>query len=423
MQQRISPLLDEVAFKIGTLRAARNRFSDRLAPEFSIFDYLRTDEMGLSRCIASLLDPKGKHGQGYVFLEAFLECIGSAAAWAKNAGGCLVVPEKQANGQRRIDIYLEFPNGAIGIENKPWAGDQDCQLTDYACYLKKSAGAKRWLLLFLCDRDPSENSMTRDEREKLSGGGQFVRCNYSEIIEWLEICACKSKALNVRVFIEELAKFIRVNINGELDMSEEKEACNIILKSKDSLSSAFEIYKAIDGVKKNLMNKFRDDLESELKSLGFHLVWDKNLENKWQSNVGFGVKFRQEQNLYLRFEFEYSGLNGLFWGIRRESDSIKNDPDIWSPIRGLMANLFSAGRESEWWPWYSTNTKDGLDVDVKDWWKGELPWAMILDDSNDRLIKKVSRLACRVHDTFAEKVTLLSAGVSLNTLDVSDERH
>ena len=414
MQQQLSPLLDEVAFKIGTLREARNRFSDRLAPEFSIFDYLRTDEMGLSRCIASLLDPTGKHGQGNVFLEAFLECIGSAAAWAKNAGSCLVVPEKQANGQRRIDIYLEFPNGAIGIENKPWAGDQDCQLTDYACYLKKSAGTKKWLLLFLCDRDPSENSITRDEQEKLSGGGQFVRCNYSEIIEWLEVCACRSKALNVRVFIEELGKFIRVNIKGELDMSEEKETCNIILKSKESLCSAFEIYKAIDGVKKNLLKKFRDDLEFELKSVGFHLVWDKNLENNWKSCVGFGVKFRQQQNLYLRFEFEYSGLSGLFWGIRRESGSIKNDPDIWNPIRDLMANLFNTSRQSEWWPWYSTNTRDGFDVDIKDWWKGELPWAMIMDYGDDRLVKKVSKLACRVNEAFAENVTLLSAGIQMN---------
>lgn len=412
--QQLSPLLDEVAFKIGTLREARNRFSDRLAPEFSIFDYLRTDEMGLSGCIASLLDPTGKHGQGNVFLEAFLECIGSAATWAKNAGSCLVVPEKLANGQRRIDIYLEFPNGAIGIENKPWAGDQDRQLTDYACYLKKAAGTKNWLLLFLCDRDPSERSMTRREQDKLSGDGQFVRCNYSEIIDWLEVCACKSKALNVRVFIEELAKFIRVNIKGELDMSEEKEICSTILKSKESLGSAFEIYKAIDGVKKDLMKRFRGDLEYELKSHGYHLVWDNNLESGWKNYLGFGVKFRQEQNLYLRFEFQNSGLNGLLWGICRENESIKNDPDLWSSIRGLMANQFSTGIQSDWWPWYSKNTKEGFDVDIKDWWKGELPWTMILDNGDDRLAKRVSKLARRVHSAFDGNFPLLSADSSGN---------
>jgi PD-(D/E)XK nuclease superfamily len=139
----------EVRFKIGTLREARNRFADQLAPEFRIFDYLRTDEMGLSRCIASLFDPKGKHGQGSFFLDAFLKILSDKSGWEANAKDFLKVElEKQANGQRRIDIYLEFKNGIIGIENKPWASDQDTQLTDYATYLEKTAGNKDWLLVF-----------------------------------------------------------------------------------------------------------------------------------------------------------------------------------------------------------------------------------------------------------------------------------
>lgn len=75
MQDQVNYLLNEVTFTTATLKEARNRFSDRLAPEFSIFDYLRTDEMGLSRCMASLPDPNGTHGQKGVFLELFLKKI------------------------------------------------------------------------------------------------------------------------------------------------------------------------------------------------------------------------------------------------------------------------------------------------------------------------------------------------------------
>lgn len=414
MQQQIRLLLNEVAFKIGTLREARDRFSDRLAPEFSIFDYLRTDEMGISGCIASLLDPVGTHGQGNIFLEAFLECIGLAAVWAKNSSSCMVIPEKQANGQRRIDIYLKFPNGAIGIENKPWAGDQDGQLTDYARYLKNDSGGKEWLLLFICDRDASESSMTRDEQSSLSEVGQFVRCNYSEIIEWLEVCASKTKALNVRIFIEEFAKFIKVKIKGELDMSEEQDTCNSILKSKDSLGSAFEIYKAIDRVKRDLLKRFRDDLDRELKLIGFHLVWDPKLDTKWSSKIKFGVKFSPDQNLYLKFEFEYSELTGLFWGIGRESEAVQQELAIWGAIRNCMANKFSMGAMGEWWPWYSTNIKEAFDVDIKDWQKTELPWTLILDEGEDRLTKRVVRLASRVHDAFAGNVHLLTVETAIN---------
>lgn len=55
MTQQIEELLNDVGFRLATLKEARSRFSDQLAPEFRIFDYLRTDEMGLSTCIASLL--------------------------------------------------------------------------------------------------------------------------------------------------------------------------------------------------------------------------------------------------------------------------------------------------------------------------------------------------------------------------------
>jgi hypothetical protein len=99
MTHQTEKLLNDVGFRLAALREARNRFSDQLAPEFRIFDYLRTDEMGLSRCIASLLDPKDKHGQGGIFLEAFLKILGDAADWAIDAEDCEVSIEKQANGQ------------------------------------------------------------------------------------------------------------------------------------------------------------------------------------------------------------------------------------------------------------------------------------------------------------------------------------
>lgn len=154
MQEQIDLLLKEVIFKTATLKEARERFADRLAPDFSIFDYLRTDEMGLSRCIASLLDSKGKHGQKEIFLESFLEKIN----WSGDTKIHSVSLEKQANGQRRIDIYLQFQNGdIIGIENKPWAGLQKNQLSDYASFIDREAGDKKWSLIYLSNNEPSDD--------------------------------------------------------------------------------------------------------------------------------------------------------------------------------------------------------------------------------------------------------------------------
>jgi hypothetical protein len=394
MTQQIEKLLNDVGFRLATLREARNRFSDQLAPEFRIFDYLRTDEMGLSRCIASLLDPKGKHGQGSVFLDAFMKNIG--IDWVTNAKDCQVTLEKQANGQRRIDIFLEFPNGIVGIENKPWTVCQDKQLIDYAEYLEKYSGRKNWLLIFLSNRDPEEKSLTPTKRAELEDDQRFIQLSYNEIIDWLEVCACKSRAPVVRVFIEELAKFIRTNINGEVEMSDEKEINSAVLKSSETLGSAFQIVKAMDSIKKDLLNKFHNDLEKGLKDQNLLLVdWTVDRGKK---PTGFDVQFGdKEQSLNLRFDFETLSLDKFTWGIWKKNGEYKN-PDVWEKINSLLNTEFYSGKSSPpWWPWYSECPNADFDGEMRNWSISEKPWIMI---NNGELASKIVELAVKVRDAF-----------------------
>lgn len=405
MQQGIIALLDDVAFKIGTMTEARKRFAAELAPNFNLFEYLRADELGLSACLASLLDPKGKHGQGPVFLDAFLGTVAKKATWAKSSETCRVRIEVEANG--RLDIYLEFVEGVIGIENKPWAGDQSGQLSRYADHLKnvRRTNDENWLLLFFCDREPSKQSVTPAIHEPC-----FDWCKYAEIVSWLNLCAGNAKALPVRIFIEELAKFIRIKVSGELEMSDAKETCDSILRSKSSFGAAMQISRAIDSAKKKLLEKFRTDLAAQLELHNFYLVWDKDLENSWKSSCGFGIKFSLEQHLNLRFEFAHPQLNGFFWGIKKDSDSISKDPDLWGRINELMLKKFGVGKKSDYFPWYSTWQNDYFDNGIENWSSSALPWSMLMDDGENSLAKHISEWACSVRDVFGEDVALLSAG-------------
>jgi hypothetical protein len=420
VQDQIRTLLNDVSFKVGTLKKANELFSDRLAPNFNIFDYLRTDEMGLSRCIASLLNPTGTHGQGSLFLEDFLNRIDKDPLVNKldnhwtgtSTDGCQVSLEKQANGQRRIDIYLRFKNGEIiGIENKPWAWDQENQLKDYAEFIKKEANGKNWLLIYLSNNDPSnsEYSIDKKHREALEESGRFIWLDYEGLIEWLEFCSQKSKALVVRVFIEELAKFIRMEINGELDMSEELEVKNIILKSNESIQSAFRISNVIKAAKEDLLMKFRNDLKEKLNANGFELVWDDSMPKGWKSYAGFGVKFNKEQNLYLRFEFNSAGLHDLYWGIARKNESIHKDAETWNKINSEMSNQFGPAGQTEWWPWWSWIDKNQeFGLEFRHWDKNEMPWIAI---NKNELAEKITNLAIDVHDAFKENQNLLTDGV------------
>lgn len=402
MSQHIEELLNEVGFKIATLREAKNRFADQLAPEFRIFDYLRTDEMGLSRCIAGLLDPKGKHGQGSLFLKEFLKTIlGEGLYWETKANDLVnIVLEKQANGQKRIDIYLEFQNSIIGIENKPWAGCQDNQLSDYADFLHSSAGANNWLLVFLSNRDPENRSITAERRKLLENDGRYIQLNYAELVGWLEICAFKAKASVVRVFIEELAKFIRSYINGEIEMSDAKEIKSAVLKSPEALDSAFQVYKAMDDVKKELLENLRHNLVIGLEKEGLKLTdWEFN---GWRCNSGFNVQFgKEEQNLYLRFEFESTGLNTFFWGIGRKEAYSNNI--VKKQVNDLMNSEFYMMKIGQRFSWYSYCPNQFFESDLKDWSISAKPWLMIKEES---LAPKIIEVAIRVHETFKQKSCL-----------------
>lgn len=412
MQEQIDLLLKEVTFKTATLKEARERFADRLAPDFSIFDYLRTDEMGLSRCIGSLLDPTEKHGQKDVFLKLFLKKID----WSEDTKIHSVSLEKQANGQRRIDIYLQFKTGdIIGIENKPWAGLQKNQLSDYASFIDRKAGDKKWSLIYLSNNEPSDDGgIGKEKKEELESEGKFIQLRYSTIIEWLEDCACKSKALIVRLFIEELAKFIRININGELEMSEENEIKNLILASPQNIESAFHVFLVMRSVKEALLKKFHDDLKDKVKAKGFDLVWDDAMYRDWTANSGFGVKFSENQNLYLRFEFYGTGLSKLLWGIRREKASIEKNDIIWSKVNEVMSAQFSSGSKPEvWWPWWSwiaDNTEFG-DV-YGNWSSSAIPWILM---NKGELANKFVDLTIRIHAAFEMHQSLLSGETPFNS--------
>ncbi len=363
--------------------------------------------MGLSWCMASLLDPAGKHGQGSAFIDAFFETLRPDANWITNTKECRVTTEKQANGQRRIDIYLDIPGtGIVGIENKPWAADPPNQLHDYAKFLKEISGTKNWLLIYIGNTEPSEKSITPNERTYLSQSGNFLQITYRDIVTWLNLCSCKSQAPVVRVFIEELTTFVSEQINGEMDMSAQHETTSIITESPTNIAAAFSVFRCFDDVKRRLLLDFKNRLSESLETHGFGLIWDDGLSSGWQACVGFGVTFvkEREQHLYLRFEFYGAGLQRFFWGIRRKSEAVTFDSSKWHDIYEVMnKDLEMIGKNSEWWAWHSDVPDREFAPKFKNWHSEEAPWLSIVsNDPNESLVLIVCDLSVRVRDALSK---------------------
>lgn len=167
------------------------------------------------------------------------------------------------------------------------------------------------------------------------------------------------------------------------------------------------------------ISKFYDDLKENLNSNGFELVWDDSMSKGWTSWSGFSVKFSKEQNFYLRFEFGYSGLHDLYWGIKRVNDLIKKDDAIWNKINEMMNDQFGFGRKTEGWPWWSWIDKKEFNNAYRNWDSNETPWISIKEK---RLSEKITDLAIRVRNAFNknQNLKLLSGEVSPDIGDSSN---
>lgn len=213
-------------FYVDVSREARQALASAVAESFSFFDYLQTDENLLSRIIADLLNPKGNHGQGSTFLVCFLQrlidgeckCV-LPTDWLTRVDKALVINEAATsfllNTMRRIDIRIELPpDFGIGIENKPWAVEQNSQLTDYCTELNRRYMGQ-FVLVFLCQQGRKPESILEGDWFKLQHSGKGVSLGYTnEFLQWLLDCHQKCKADKVRHFIYDFTKYVRFNLGG-----------------------------------------------------------------------------------------------------------------------------------------------------------------------------------------------------------------
>ncbi len=192
------------------------KYTDRyLASDFNLIELFVTREEDLSRAIAVLLDPIGGHGQGTVFLKKFLDRLGVSTD--SNPEKATVRTEASTDTGRRIDVLIEFADGfKIGIENKPWAGDQESQLKDYADHLAKTTGGN-YKLVFLGGyrKEPSEWSIPKGERQRLEEDGKLICVDYTGfLLPWLRECLKECEADKVRWFIRDFIAWIESNFRG-----------------------------------------------------------------------------------------------------------------------------------------------------------------------------------------------------------------
>ena len=392
----------------------RERESDRkLARRFNVLDYLRTDELGLSRIIADLLDPGARHGQGPLFLKTLLEMLQPITPWPNLDGdGARVIPEQVIEKQRRIDIEVRIPDGngapyRLAIENKPYAGDQNRQVVNYLEHLKKKEDGGGFVLIYLSSdgHPPSEESLPETELQRWRDhfvimpyddqsygkevDDRFKRTDFA-LTTWLSTCREKCSVERLRWFLDDTEKYCQRTFGNHPMTIKSNETIGFLNSNPNHLAAAWAVRNAWPDVAdevceqflRHLCDSIRQKANEELPKLPGGLDVDYVYERKrtrktWRYWVSLsGRRWCHYSNpaeqgcTQTSIKLNNEGNGPWAWGIgvcspTERENMLPEDCERRDLIQAELEPKFPRGRNTARWPrWKAVQ----LNEEMTYWW-------------------------------------------------------
>ena len=129
----LEQFFDDATYRVELAESMQRRMDLKLATRLNIFKVFEPDENKLSDILADLLDPKGSHGQGNLFLKEIFQKLNlhQSDHTAKD-----VVVQREAPTdrilahRRRIDVLVQA-DALLAIENKVDSLELLDQVKDY----------------------------------------------------------------------------------------------------------------------------------------------------------------------------------------------------------------------------------------------------------------------------------------------------
>ena len=198
----------------------QRRRDKRQATGFNVFDLIEPDENKLSDILADLLNPRGSHGQGDLFLRLLLQQL-DLGSDAKLTRAATVQREAPTHGiqkyRRRMDVLVEA-GVLLAIENKVDSSEQRDQVKDYLEHLRycTQRSHRRGVLIYLTPDGRRPESLERESFEEVVADGSLRCWSYHvQLQEWLEQCRSQCAALKIRVFLSDFIAYIESAMHRE----------------------------------------------------------------------------------------------------------------------------------------------------------------------------------------------------------------
>lgn len=271
----------ELLNRVSEIRLKHELIAELTGENFNVFSILGLqsyENRTHSAFLRELLDPRGSHGMGDAFLKAFIRLL--RAEFQKFSAfklGNLVeelplaakVVTEQHIGYKsedlseggRIDLVIS-PNAGgwkILIENKIYAGDQECQLVRY----HNSDPSALLLYLTLEGSEASDYSVSNQAtNQKLLALEHYIPISYrNHILAWLEDCAkeASSRPL-VRETLVQYGHLIRTLTQQNSSNLMTQDITKTVLFSKESLLAYVEMTAAHNSIRDNMITSINAKL-------------------------------------------------------------------------------------------------------------------------------------------------------------------
>lgn len=259
--------------KICLLNQAYKRLEDEKGENYNLFkviDMTSNETSVHSAFLADLLNPKGLHHMGDVFLRLFTDEFLNGMSFSTETA--IVEREKYigpvtATTGGRLDIIVtDADRKAIIIENKIYASDQENQLIRYHNYAEKNTSEHKLFYLSLDGTVHDEDKTAKHDNKELIEEEHYFTISYeSDILKWLE--QCREKVVDkplIREGISHYINLIKHLTNQTISKEMEKDLKNLILENPKYIQNLGIIREAINLSVVELQRRFWELLKKKM---------------------------------------------------------------------------------------------------------------------------------------------------------------
>lgn len=382
------------------------------APRFSLFNaaYIGQEETRITGILRDLLDPNGSHGQGPAFLKSFLETIDFKPALQTDLERAHVRDEHSTDERRRIDLTVRTGGCLLGLENKIYADERVNQVGHYLDFIAADAKGPTFFIFLTPDKDRAPDPKACDPKKwnSLVDQGKARALSYSDLSDWLCLCASCSRPDRVRVLLQDMAEWAR-NFGGAIVSNFKRDAVkDFVLKHTEHVDAFLAAVDAFEVLKCSLIVAFAERLEAKMRVVFPFPEWTvaNNIDDEhvnsgrelsillsrptWGYSIGIGA---------------YSADKQFAYGLKREG-SPKNEIE-----KLLKAALGNATDEDDPWFWYRYISPRERAVDLSRWSRTETLRVMYGERQEDTIEYFVA-----LFEGIARKTRPILDNVNISTL-------